>query len=158
MSNQDALKHIVTSQLAGRHGGRPRTIGPNTPKPAPEPFLARHPRQAVDGVGVVASLRGGQSGVVLHAHVQHVGYVPHQATGYAGDGGHGDQHGEGGRVVFGGEAGFELFIDAEARGRVGDLAEERGGETVVEAGDAVVADDVEDGAGHGFGGVAGAHL
>ena len=61
-------------------------------------------------------------------------------------------------MIFGGEARFELLVDAEAGRAVGDLSQQRSGEAVVEAGYAVVADDVDDGAGHGFGGVAGAHL
>ena len=61
-------------------------------------------------------------------------------------------------MVLSGEAGFEFFVDAEAGGAVGDLPQQRGREAVVETGDAVVAHDMEDGAGHGFGGVAGAHL
>lgn len=51
----------------------------------------------------------------------------------------------------GGELGFEFLVDAEAGGGVGDLAEEGGGEARVEACEAVVAEDVEEGAGHGGG-------
>ena len=90
MLDQDPLKHIVTSQLAGRHGRRPGAVRPHAPEPAAEPFLARHPRKPVHGVRVVPSLRGRQGRVVLHAHVQHVGHVAHQTASYARDGRHGD--------------------------------------------------------------------
>ena len=59
----------------------------------------------------------------------------------------------GGWVGRRGEADFEVFVDAEADGGVGELPEEGGAEAGVEAEGAFIAEDVGDGGDAGFGGI-----
>jgi hypothetical protein len=46
---------------------------------------------------------------------------------------------------------FEIFIDAEADGGVGELAKEGGGESIVETKVALLPEDMDKSAQHGFG-------
>lgn len=152
--NQEPLKGIICGKLAGRHDGGAARVGEPAPKVAREPFLARHADHAVDSVLVISALGGRESGIVLHAHVEDVGKVARDAAEEARGDGHGCQSGKGGFAAGAGVARLELFVDAEADGRIGELAHERGRDTRVEAADTVVAENLYKGAAHVLGGVA----
>ncbi len=119
VGQQGALEAVVAGELAGRHEHGAHAVGPHAPPEAPPAFLSRHAEEAVDGVFVVASLVGGEGGVVLHADVEHVGGVAGDAAEEAGGAGHGNEGGEGGGGAGGREGFFELGVDAEAGGGVG---------------------------------------
>lgn len=103
---QGALEGVVAGELAGRHEDGAQAVRPDAAPEAAPAFLARHADEAVDGVAVVAALGGWQGGVVLHAHVEDVGWVAGDAAEEAGGAGHGDEGGEGG----GGAGGREGFL------------------------------------------------
>ena len=119
---------VVGGQLRSGHEDGAHAVGGDAPEKGARAFLAGHADEAVEGVGVVAAVGGGEGGVVLHADVEDVGGVAGDAAEEAGGGGHGDEGGEGGGGGGGCEGGFEFFVDAEAGGGVGYLAEEGGGE------------------------------
>ena len=146
------LEGVVAGELAGRHEAGADGIGRDAPEQTRRPLLAHHAHEPVPRPLVVALLLRGEARVGLHAHVQDVARVADDAAGEAGRAGHGDQVEEGLALlrVGGGEAEFQVFVDAEADGRVGELAEEGCGEAGVEAGEALGADDVDEGAEHGF--------
>lgn len=157
---QQALKGIVRGQLPGRHDRRATAIGQPAAEPAQGALLPGHADHAVDGVLVVAALGVRQRGVVLHAHVDDIGEVASDAADEARGHGHADERWERGLLaaVRAGVALLDLLVDAEAGGRVGELAEQRGRDASVEAEGAIVLEDVGKGAAHGFGGVGFARL
>ena len=128
MLQDRALEAVVAGELRRRHEHRPHAVRPHAAEEAAPAFFARHAHQAVNGVLVVSPFGGMERGVVLHAYVEDVGGVAGHAAQEAGGGCHGDEGGEGGRGFGGGEGFFEFFVDAEAGGAVGQLAEEGGGE------------------------------
>ena len=72
---QDPFETIVARELAGRHQHGPHAVRPYAPPQAPPAFFPRHPDQPVYSVLVVSPLVDGKSGVVLHAHVEDIGWV-----------------------------------------------------------------------------------
>lgn len=128
IGEKDPLEAIVRGQLAGRHQDRAHAVRPHAPEQAPPAFFASHAHEPVDGVLVVAPILRHERGVVLHADVEDVGGIAGDAAEEAGCAGHGDEGGEGGCREGGGEDVFEFFVDAEAGGAVGQLAEEGGGQ------------------------------
>lgn len=68
---------------------------------------------------------------MLHTDVEDIGGVSSYAAQEARSGSHGDERGERGRRDRSGEVTFKLFIDTKAGSRVGQLAEERGGELLL---------------------------
>lgn len=157
---QQALEGIVRGQLPGRHDRRATAIGQPAAEPAHGALLPGHADHAVDGVLVVTALGVGQRGVVLHAHVDDIGEVAGDAAHEARGHGHADERRErrllaavGADVTL-----LDLLVDAEAGGRVGELAEQRGRDAGVEAEGAIVLEDVGKGAAHGFRGIGFARL
>jgi len=134
MSEKHSLEAIVRSQLAGRHQHRAHAVRPHPPEQAPPSFFARHADDPVNGMLVVAPVLRRERGVMLHADVEDVGGIAGHAAEEAGCAGHGDEGGEGRRGEGGGEDFFEFFVDAEAGGAVGQLAEDGGGELVLVSG------------------------
>lgn len=63
---------------------------------------------------------------MLHANVQHIGWVSDNTAQKTGGRGQGDQRGHGGGRGRGGHGGLELLINAEAGCAVGNLAQEGG--------------------------------
>lgn len=173
----ESLEAVVRGELGCRHQDRTHAVRQYAPEKGPPSFLPCHAHQAVDGVFVVAAGGGGQGGVVLHADVEDVGGVAGDAAEEAGGGCHGDEGGEGRGCSGGGGGGFELFVDAEAGGGVGQLAEEGGRElgynfsfggvwkgvmgeiyAAVEAEEAVVAEDMDESVEHAARAIGGACL
>lgn len=150
---QQALEGVVRGELAGGHDGSTTTIGQPAAEPAQGALLPGHADHAVEGVLVVAALGRRQGGVVLHAHVDHVGKVAGNAADETRADGHGYQRGE--RRLFtavpGDVALLDLLVDAEPGGRVRELAEQRRRDAAVEAERSIVFHDVDKGAAHGLG-------
>ena len=132
MLQHGALEAVVAGELRRGHQHGAHAVGPHAAEEAAPAFFARHAYQAVEGVFVVAAVGVRERGVVLHADVEHVGWVAGYAAQETGCGGHGDEGGEGGRGFGGCEGFLEFFVDAEASCAVGQLAEEGGGELELE--------------------------
>ncbi len=103
---QHSLERIVRSQLRRRHQQCARAVGPDAAPEARDAFFAAHAEEAADGVVVVTPFGGGESGIVLHANVENVGWIAGDAAEEAGKRGEGDEGGEGGVVGGGGEVLF----------------------------------------------------
>lgn len=70
---------------------------------------------------------------MLHAYIEDISWIARHATNETGRARHGDEGGKRGLGKRGGEMFFELRVDPEAGSRVGQLTEEGGGETAIEA-------------------------
>lgn len=73
--DQRAFEAVVRGQLRGCHEQRAEAVGPDAAEERADAFFARHADKPVNGVSVVASFREWEGGVVLHAHVEHVGRI-----------------------------------------------------------------------------------
>lgn len=142
VGDEEALENVVGCELGSSHEDSAGGVWPDTTEQGCDSLLFAHPDDAVNRVLVVAALLDRQCRIILHADVHDICWVSNDTTDEAGCGcdRYKNWHGWGGG--WGSEALLELFIDAEAGGGVGDLAEEGGGEAGVEAGETVALDDV----------------
>ena len=135
---QDALRDIITHQLAGCLNRRATAVGDPPPKPAPEPFIPSHPYHPIYRMLVLPALVYGKSCVVLHAYVEHIGEVAGDAAQKARKGGHRHEEWEAG---VGTRPLLHFLVYAETDGGIGHLAEKRGSYPSVESEEALVLED-----------------
>lgn len=148
MGDQGRLDAVVGGELGGGHEDGAHAVWPDAAEEGFHTFFFGHADEAVDGVLVVPPVCCWERCIVLHADVEHIGWVAHDAAEEAGGRGDGDQEWHLRRAAWCGQALLELFVDTEAGCRVCDLAKEGGRETGVETCKAIVLYDMDKGRYH----------